>query len=66
MGCSVGDHLFDARMISFSEAEDLPVSEKLPEKVLGLLGLKRGLKVGGFKAEQKVYLEWHRKAYRFG
>lgn len=59
------DNLFDAGLISFSDSGDLLVSDNVPGGVLTSMGLTRGMTVGGFRPEQCVYLEWHRKAYGF-
>jgi len=59
------DHLFDGGYISFADDGALLVSKDLPEDVLRAMGLKRGIHVGVFKAEQCGYLRWHRKAYGF-
>ena len=56
------DHLFDEGYISFSESGELLVSESLkPETLLGW-GITLPKVVGRFRAEQRRYLKYHRRA----
>jgi HNH endonuclease len=55
------DHLFDRGFISFTDEGDLIVSRRLKPAVLSAWGLATSVKVGAFKGEQRVYLEYHRR-----
>lgn len=55
------DHLFDEGFISFSDAGDLMLSPLLSRDVLGAWRLPVKLNVGPFRAEQRVYLSYHRR-----
>ncbi len=54
------DHLFDKGYISFTDNGALIFSERLNVILLDEWGIDRNINVGGFKQEQKVFLEYHR------
>ena len=55
------DHLFDQGHISFDDDGNLLVSRQLNRIVLKRWGIVVPLQVAPFRAEQKVYLAWHRE-----
>ena len=55
------DHLFDRGYISFADEGAMLVSTKLDSKVLERWGIDPDKNYGPFKAEQKVYLKYHRE-----
>jgi hypothetical protein len=59
------DRLFDRGMISFSDNGDILVSLKCEKSVLEAWGISTTANVGPFREEQKKYLAYHRKKFRF-
>ena len=55
------DHLFDRGFISFEDSGNVLVSKELNPKVLEQWSIHQNQNVGEFRAQQRLYLDYHRK-----
>lgn len=54
------DHLFDKGFISFENNGNLILSKQVDHKVLNQWAIDKAINVGGFRLEQKLFLDYHR------